>query len=349
MGKYTQLQEFERVRIYEGLKQGLKLSRIAALIARDKSTTSREIRRNSDSIGYLYPRDAHQKAKGRKAKHGSKINRNSQLAAYVREKLEKKWNPKAIAGRWSKEHPDKRISKDSIYNYIYAKEQKSEKLWELLPRKKRIRGLRPQRKKPGISMIKNRISIHQRPIRIEKRKEIGHYEADLMFHHGSMSKNILTILERKTRSVILIKNESKHSEPIIEKIKEKIGQLARSVTFDNGSEFFAHYELNKLNIPTFFCDPGSPWQKGSVENMNGYVRSFLPFGIPLLEITQEQLDHIANTINTIPRSFLKYQTPKEVLNTYKMKESRVKLAVPAMKAEVNKSFNMNSLNVALHV
>ena len=86
----------------------------------------------------------------------------------------------------------------------------------------------------------------------------------------------------------------------------------------------------------------------SVENMNGYVRSFLPFGITLLEITQEQLDHIANTINTIPRSFLKYQTPKEVLNTYKMKESRVKLAVPAMKAEVNKSFNMNSLNVALH-
>lgn len=338
---YTQLKELERVRIFDCRKQGISIRNIAEQIGRDKSTVSRELKRNSDHIGYLYPKDAQKKTDIRKARHGTKIDRNNELKRYVLEKLNQRWSPVIIAGRWTIENPEKRIGTEAIYQFIYHPKNKKLELWKLLLRKKRKRGvIRKQRSTGGIM---HRVSIHQRPAGIETRELFGHYEADLMFNKGSQSENILTLVERKSRMVTFVKHESKHSEPIIESIKQKIGSTALSCTFDNGKEFALHHTLG---MPTFFCDPGSPWQKGSVENMNGVGREFCPFTMDPNSITQEYLDLATDILNNRPRKILNFSTPYEVFvnESKKREKSRVKPAVPAVEV----SFNQNLSSVALH-
>jgi IS30 family transposase len=341
MEKYTQLKELERERIFNCLRQGLSQRQAAERIGRNKSTISRELKRNSDRVGYLYPRDAQKRTESRKARHGTKIHRNDQLRQYVLAKLNAHWSPVIIAGRWTLEHPKESISAEAIYQFIYHPKNKHMELWKSLPRKKRKRGIiRKQRSTGG---IEQRVSIHQRPKEIETREEFGHHEADLMFTKGSQSENILTIVERKTRMIILVKHESKHSQPIIDSIKSKIGAYALSCTFDNGKEFALHHDLG---LPTYFCDPASPWQKGSVENANGVARDYVPFAMDPQLITQDYLDYVADVLNNKPRKLLNFLTPSEMfMNENKKKESRVKPALPA--AEV--SFNLNLRGVALHI
>jgi IS30 family transposase len=330
MKQYTQLQELERVRIYEGLKQGWGPTKIAASIGRNKSSVSRELRRNSDRIGYLYPRDAHHQAQLRKAQHGSKIERNPAMKAYIMEKLQERWSPVIIAGRWSKENPAKSITAEAIYQWIYNPKNKAQALWKLLAKARVKRGMR-RRKQHPVGGIMHRVSIHKRPEEINTRKDIGHYEADLMFNQGSQAANVLTLVERKSRMVTLVKHESKHSKPIIESIEKKIGTTALSCTFDNGKEFALHHTLK---IPTFFCDPASPWQKGSVENMNGLARTYIPFSLEPKQITQEYLDSVCHTMNNKPRKSLNFLTPYEVFNNHgnPPPQSRVKPAAPDVEA-----------------
>lgn len=345
MKHYTQLSEFERVRIYEGKKKGWGPTQIAESIGRDKSSISRELKRNSDHIGYLYPRDAHKKTKDRKAVHGPKIERHSLIKNYVLERLKERWSPKAIAGRWKRDNPqNKTITAEAIYEWIYTPKNKDLALWKLLPKAKTRRGRSRKKYKTG-SKIMHRVSIHQRPKAINDRIEFGHYEGDLMFSQGSQAANILTLVERTSRMVTLVKHDTKHSAPIMSSIREKIGETARSCTFDNGSEFSQHYTLG---IPTFFCDPASPWQKGSVENMNGLARADIPFSMPPESVTQEYLDKVAHRLNNKPRESLDYQTPYEVFmkakKTQNIEESRVKSALPAVEAI---SYYQNSQTVAL--
>lgn len=341
MKKYTQLKELERVRIYEGLRQGLSLNEIALSIGRNKSTVSRELKRNSDHIGYLYPRDAQKQTNARKAKYGTKIDRNPELKKYVLERLKERWSPVIIAGRWKMEHPEFPICAETIYQFIYNAKNKPQELWKSLPRKKKKRGV--SRKQRSVGGIEQRVSIHSRPQEINSREEFGHYEADLMFTKGSQSQNILTMVERKSRMSFFIKQMSKQSLPTIDAIKQKIGSIALSCTFDNGKEFALHYILD---IPTFFCDPGKPWQKGSVENLNGVARDYVPFDTNPESVTQDYLDQVENTINNRPRKLLNFLTPREVYmrEMKKKEESRMKPALPA--AEV--IFNQNLSGVALH-
>ena len=338
---YTQLKETDRVKIYKGRVQGLSVDAIAQETGRHKSTIYRELQRNSDRIGYLYPRDAHEQTKNRKARHGSKIDRNPDLKVYVVEQVLLGRAPVVIAGRWNKNHPNKRICSESIYQFAYHSKNIDLELWKRFPKAKKKRGLMRKKRKPG-SPILHRISIHHRPIEIENREEFGHYEADLMFNKGSQSINTLTIIERKSRMVFLVKHNSKHSLPIIKSIEKKIGNAALSCTFDNGTEFFDHW---KMGIPTYFCDPGSPWQKGSVENMNGLLRKDLPFELDPKFITQEYLDSIAYRINNTPRKLLGYSTPMEVfLKNLKKKKNHFKLTSPILSVDYQKSFS-----VALHI
>ena len=340
MGQYTQLQELERVRIYEGLKQGWSLSMIAQGIGRDKSTVSREIRRNSDHIGYLYPRDAQKMTVDRKARHGSKIERNSNLREYVMKMLRLDWSPSLIAGCWNKEHPDQTICTEAIYQYIYKPKHKKLELWKLLNKRKKKRGL--IRKTRSKEKIQNRVSIHSRPEAINARQEFGHYEGDLFFNKGSMSANVLVAQERVSRRVVLIKQDSKQSTPTISALKKAIGSHAKSCTFDNGLEFAEHLVLAIL---TFFCDAYSPWQKGSVENVIKLVREHIPFDTNPDDVTQELLNNVADKLNNRPRKILGFLTPNEVFEMeLKKEESRVKPALPAAEA----SFNSNLESVALH-
>lgn len=324
MRKYTQLKPNERALIFEFTKTGWRNNQIANALGRDKSTISRERKRNGDSIGYLYPTEAQAATNQRKARHGPKVARCPKLEEYVIDKLRACWAPDSIAGRWSEERPDQSITTEAVYSFIYSEKARKLELWKLLPRKKHKRGM--MRKTNKKVKIQHRVSIDQRPQYIERRKESGHLEADLFFNAGSMSANVLNIVDRKSRVTFLIKNDAKFSEPIIDRVNRSIGSFAKSVTFDNGSEFALHYRLQEKGIQTYFCDPGSPWQKGSVENSNGALRRYLPFKAPANSITQDLLNKVADIINNIPRRSLKFLTPAEVFEQdYKMKYSSVAL------------------------
>ena len=349
MSCYKQLSLCERYKIFEGLSKRLSHEEIAKQLGRSTSTVSREVRRNSNCKGYYYyPQEAHKRSQNRKARHGFKVNRVSGLAEYTVEKLKDHWSPISIAGRWSKEHSRLKITHESIYAWIYSKREQALELPKMLPRAKKRRGFVAARKNK--SHIPNRVSIHERPKYINSRSECGHFEADLMFNSGSMSSNVLTVVERKSRFLLMKKNESKKTDIVIRGLETKLsGFNVRSVTYDNGSEFSQHSKLNeKHGTNSYFCDPGSPWQKGSVENMNKLLRRFIPFNLAYHEITQPMLDRIAGIMNNIPRKCLNFKTPHEVFYGARIspkKESRVRLAVPAIEAY---DYNQKTLGVALH-
>jgi len=324
MNKYTQLTEIERARIFEGQVNQKSIREIAAGLGRSPSTISRERRRNSDHIGYLYPRNAHENSLKRKARHGSKIMRIPGLLDYIKEKLDEFWAPIAIAGRWSKDNPGQAITAETVYHFIYSPAAKKLELWKKLPRQKVKRGLARITKKPAA--ILNKTSIHERPESINTRNEPGHFEGDLFFNRGSMSSNTLNLIERKSRFLFLAKNSSKDSVQMADAIRRLVQKYAQTITVDNGTEFAAHQGLAAEGIKIYFCDPHSPWQKGSVENANGYLRRFVPFRVSAEAITQDVLDRIANLVNNIPRKSLNFLTPKEVFFN---------------------DFNLNSLDVAL--
>jgi IS30 family transposase len=347
MEKYTQITLQERVKIFNGLCAGMSRGSIAANLGRDRSSIGREISRNSDRNGYLYPQRAQERTDKRKAKHGYMVNRIPGLKEYVVAKLYEYWSPIAIAGRWSLENPSQSITKESLYAWIYSKEGRMLGLPKLLPRGKPKRGyVRARKSKAPIPF---RVSIKKRPESINQRQELGHVEADLMFNRGSQSANVLTMVDRKSRFVGLVKNESKKSKIVIDGIidwSEKHG--VNSVTCDNGTEFSEHVQItDKLSIPVYFCAPGAPWQKGAVENMNKMLRRFLPFPLNAHEIAQEKLDWVADILNNTPRAILGFLTPLEVhQNVDKAqvkRKSRVKTARPAAEVIDNRKIS----NVAL--
>lgn len=316
MRKFTQLSYHERDLIYIGLCAQKTLTEIAKELQRDKSTISREIKRNSDSIGYLYPGKAHEAALARQNKKGSKIDTHKKLKSYTISRLKEKWSPNTIAGRWNLESSDIKISAETIYRWIYNQKPFYEDdilidLKRFLIRAHKKRGLK---RKPFKSNIKERISVHERPGNINERIEIGHYEGDLIFNRGSQSKNIFTLIERTTRKAILIKNENKRSDNVINGLInfiKRTGTIIKSITFDNGSEFAEHTELKTIGIEIYFCDPGSPWQKGSIEHFNGMTRRFLPFSMNAFSITKKQVAEVARKMNLMPRKILGFKTPLE--------------------------------------
>lgn len=337
MEKYTQLSQQERVAIFDGLKKLYSRGKIAVLLGRHQSTISREIRRNSDNRGYyFYPSEAQARTQKRKARHGFKVGRIEGLKDYVIQKLEESWSPIAIAGRWSLENPDHKITKESIYAWIYSPEGKALGIPKLLPRAKQKRGL--VRVHKNKSHIPDRVPLEARPDNANTRSELGHLEGDLVFHSGSQSSNILTVIDRKSRMVVLIKNDSKKTNVVMESVTQAAHELnAKTITFDNGTEFVGHKKLTEqCGIKTFFCRAGAPWEKGSVENMNKMIRRFLPFKLQAQTITQEKVNTVAEILNNTPRAILGFKTPREVHEGIalmsKVRGDRVKLAAPAMEA-----------------
>ena len=302
----------EHRKIYSGLCVQKTPRQIALSIDRHFTTIYREIARNSDAIGYLPPAEAFERQQKKKNKRCTKIDQNAVLQKYIYEMLIAKMGPKVIAATWNKQNNDVKISHESIYSWLYKPGR--EELCKLLPRAKRKRGLAQKRLKK--SNIPERVSIHDRPLGLADRQSDGHFEADLVFNKGSMSKNILTLIDRKSRLVTLIKNETKNSALVIGGILKHVARLAiKNITFDNGSEFTLHTKLrNQHAIGTFFCDPGSPWQKGSIEQFNGMLRRHIPFKVAPEAISQKMLDQIGFSINHTPREILGFLTPCEVFN-----------------------------------
>lgn len=321
MKKYSKLTEIDRYHIEEGVKKNLSNGAIARSISRDTSVVSREIRRNGGYLGY-YKEKAQKRATESKKKGYLKIEKHEILREYIITKLKVKWAPEVIAGRWKLDNPGERsISSESIYTWIHCDKTKDLKLYQYLPRMKKKRGKRRQKVE---AFKENKVSVHVRPQEINERKYVGDYEGDLVFQQGNGSQNLLTLIDRKTRFAQIIKCESKHAQVVNEGIQSILTNPLcpiKSLTFDNGSEFSRH---NELGLPVYFCDPHAPWQKGSIEHFNGIVRRHLDYRVPIETVTQDLLDSIAHSINSIPRKILGYLSPYEVLkNSYNQKSEGV--------------------------
>lgn len=319
MSVYRHLSYEERVQMSCLRQSESSITEIAEALGRSKSTISRELRRNEAPPGEYWPDTAHQKARDRRHRE-CRLDRNRELQAFVKTQLTcEGWTPEQISG-WLKTRQTQlpSVSHETIYSWLYQSPQKAEKLWKFLPRHQAKRGLRKSRG-TGQSRIPNRISISERPpVGGPKRTFFGHWEGDLMAFQKN-SQHILVLRERKSMLTLSCPLSSKRAEETakaIQNLLQDIPKAARkTLTFDNGTEF-AHHEVvaQALELPTFFCDPYSPWQKGGVENTNGRLRRDLPRTTRVKSQSSEDFQEIITNHNTTPRKKLQWLTPIEAFN-----------------------------------
>ena len=302
--RYVHLSRAERDEIFRLLKGGISRRDIAKTLGRSPATVSREIRRNQDYLGYL-PDTAERKAAGRRVKGTFKIDRYPELKSVLLEGLRQRWSPEQIAATC---YGKTTFCHETIYRYIYhAPWAIRMQLYQLLWREKPRRTKRRCRK--SRSKIQGRVSIHKRSRHVDNRNHYHHWEADLM-HFKKQKHNLITAIERKSRFLLIVNNpDGKTAAGVAQKLGSAIAPFKpKSITLDNGMEFAEHQSLPSK---TYFCDPYSSWQKGSVEHANGRIRKWLPksYRGP---ITQNMLDNIANILNNKPRKILGWKTPAQI-------------------------------------
>jgi len=318
MKQYTQLTENEREKLFILRQKGLTYRSIANELQRNHSSLVREYNRNIKSpiIGYL-PDTANILAKDRKAKHGLKIEKYPKLKEEIIQLMrEERYSPEMIAGRLKNNGIKERVSHETIYRFVYSKEGLETKLYQLLMRCRPKRNQHYGRRTRSNYGIPNRISIAERP-KLDK-KEFGNFEADLTFFSGSKSINLSTMVERKTGYIMANLNTTKHSERIALKLLNNLLKFPRSkrksITFDNGKEFVNHTIIRQIaKTPTYFCNPGSPWQKPYVETTHALLHRFIPKKTDPKKLTQEIVQHALNKLNNLPRKRFNFKTPAEML------------------------------------
>jgi IS30 family transposase len=310
----------ERERIMVGVAARESDAQIARALGRARSTVGREIRRSCRRRRDYRALRAEDRAdrEARRPKLG-KLARCPRLGEAVQAGLWAGWSPEQISRRLRLDHPDDmqmRISPETIYQSLFV-QARGELRRQL---KGDLRSGRTRRRQRGAPERRGRrvdmISISQRPAEVEDRAVPGHWEGDLLMGANNRSA-IATLVERHTRFVLLARLEHGHStERVIDAIIERIGtlpaHLARSLTWDQGSELAAHKRFSDATgMPVYFCDPHSPWQRGSNENTNGLLRQYLPKGADLAARSQIELDQIADLLNGRPRKTLDWITPAE--------------------------------------
>ena len=314
---YEQLSLDERCAIAGLRTDGHSIQQIATRVDRSASTISRELRRNSGvHVGYK-PGYADEQSWARRWR-GSRLARQPALRQFVLNRLAMGWSPEQVAGRLTRDKSSMRISHESIYRFIAAQIVRT-KCYEwrhYLPQKKSKRGWR-RRSQRRLELIKDRVSIDCRPAHVQNRRQGGHWEADLL-HPRKSGAAILVAQERNTRFIFLAKQPGKHAQPIVDRIKLWFAalppQLRRSLTQDNGPEFFEHHQLNPIGVKTYFCHPHSPWQKGGIENTNARLRRYIPLGTDPDSFSDADLQDLAHRFNDTPRKCLGFRTPAEVLS-----------------------------------
>jgi IS30 family transposase len=316
MREYNQLSLEERLKLAELRQSKTTISEIGVILGRSKSTISREFRRNQSSFGGYWPDTADRMAHNRRHR-GCRIDHDEPLKEFVRTQLMcHYWTPEQIAGHLKhKQTSLKSVSHETIYTWLYQKPQREEKLWKFLARHKAKRGLRKSHA-AGTSRIPNRVSIHDKP-KVGK-KVFGHWEGDLMSFLKN-SQHILVLREKKTMftlSLPLPSKTARDTAALVTSLMNKIPPNARkTLILDNGLEFAKHEQwLKELNLPSFFCDPYSPWQKGGVENTNGRLRRDLPRKTDVKSMKKEDFDEVIENYNSTPRKKLKWKTPIELFN-----------------------------------
>jgi transposase, IS30 family len=311
MNHYTHLTMEDRLQFYALIQMKYSFSEISRRMNKHRSTLYRELARNKIKDSYK-PAVAHKKALARKVRKSS-IQKNPTLREYVHRHLKISWSPEQISGRLTRKKSKYRICHETIYRYIYKHKPD---FHHYLPYKKPKR-IKPCARKPQTCRFGEKRLITQRPESIGARKHYAHWEGDTIEFKGNKKSSITTLVERKSRLLFLIKNETKVSDIVIGKIHEKFSsfseQICKSITFDQGGEFASFHLLESpLNCNVYYCHGHAPWEKGGNENMNGRLRWILPKNKNIDEISQEELDRIASRMNNTPRKCLDYRTPKEL-------------------------------------
>jgi IS30 family transposase len=310
----------EREEISRGLSMKQSLRVIARQLGRAPSTISREVRRNGGAAGYRAT--ASDQAAWNRALRPKicKLACHPALAHAVSAKLRRKWSPEQVAGWLKRAFPGeahKQVSHETIYRslYIQARGVLKKELLEHLRAKRTVRRSRhASLKRNGLGQIKDAVSISERPAAVEDRAVPGHWEGDLI--GGFKNSYIATLVERQSRYVMLVKVANKDTESVISGLIKSAQRLPRelykSLTWDRGKELADHPRLTlATEVDVYFCDPQSPWQRGSNENTNRLLRQYLPRGTDLSVHSQAKLSAIARQLNERPRKTLQYQTPAE--------------------------------------
>jgi IS30 family transposase len=314
---------FEREAISRGIVAGQSMRSIARLLDRPPSTVSREVRRND---GYNQYRaalaDEQAWARARRPKE-CKLAMNPWLRRAVVRKLRLNWSPEQIAGWLKTAHPREEInqvSHETIYRSLFVQARgvlKKELLQHLRLKRSNLRSKQISKKGDGHGQIKDMISISERPASVEDRAVPGHWEGDLIT--GSKNSYIATLVERHTRYVMLVKVADKGTDTVvsalIKQAKKLPAELYKSLTWDRGKELSDHRRFSlETDIDVYFCDPRSPWQRGSNENTNGLLRQYFPKGTDLSVYSQAHLNKVARQLNERPRKTLGFETPAERFN-----------------------------------
>jgi IS30 family transposase len=310
----------EREEISRGVVAGRSMRWIAVSLSRAPSSVSREIRRNGGRQDYRASQ-ADQAAWDKAQRPKScKLVSNRALARIVAQKLKMLWSPEQIAGWLKNAYPQDesyQVSQETIYRSLFIQARGALKK-ELSQHLRRTRVMRRSRqytqKRDDHGRISNTISISERPPSVEDRAVPGHWEGDLIF--GTNNSQIVTLVERQTRYVMMAKVSSKHTETVINALIKHAQQLPRelyaSLTWDRGKEMADHQRFTlATDIKVYFCDPQNPWQRGSNENTNGLLRQYFPKGTDLSLHTQSKLNAVARQLNERPRKTLNFETPAQ--------------------------------------
>ena len=326
-GRYLTLAEREEIAI--GLACEESIRSIARRLGRAPSTVSREVRRGSRR-GHHAGRDRYRAVL---AQHGAeerarrpkptKLVRCPRLAAAVQARLEQHWSPEEIAGRLRLDFPDDeqmRISHETIYRALYVQGRGGlrRELTSCLRTGRAVRKPRGRRAPGEHDKIPDKVMISQRPAEAEDRAVPGHWEGDLLV--GANNQSALgTLVERSTRFTLLLPLPHGYDavsvrDAIIPAITALPAHLRRSLSWDQGSEMARHAEITiAADLPIYFCDPASPWQRGTNENTNGLLRQYFPKGTDLRHHSPEHLDAVTAELNGRPRKTLGWHTPAEAL------------------------------------
>ncbi|EKS9797884.1 MULTISPECIES: IS30 family transposase [Burkholderia] len=310
----------EREEISRSVVAGDSIRAIAIRLARAPSTISRELKRNGGMQGYRANNADELAWERARRPQVCKLVRNRELAQVVASKLGLQWSPEQIAG-WLKHvyavNKDYQVSHETIYRSLYIQARGALKK-ELLEHLRRSRAMRRSRhhtmKTDDHGRICDTVPISERPATVDDRAIPGHWEGDLLF--GSANSQIATLVERQSGFVMLVKVGSKDTETVINALIRHAGKLPqelyKSLTWDRGKEMADHTRFTvATDIKVYFCDPQSPWQRGSNENTNGLLRQYFPKGLDLSAYSQAKLNAVARRLNERPRKTLDFDTPAE--------------------------------------
>ena len=312
----------ERETISRGLAAHDTVRTIAQALGRAPSTVSREITRNG-GLGAYRAVDAEAAAWGRARRpKACKLATVPRLRAVVAAKLAAQWSPAQIAGWLVSAYPDDatmQLSHETIYRSLFVQARgvlKRELTAHLRTRRRMRRSKRATTKGQTRGQIVDAVSIAERPASVEDRAVPGHWEGDLL--SGARNTHIATLVERTSRYVQLVRVSGKDTTTVVSALIRAVQRLPdglmASLTWDRGLEMAQHARFSiATDVAVYFCDPQSPWQRGTNENTNGLLRQYFPDGTDLSRITQRQLDAVARALNTRPRKTLQFRTPAAIL------------------------------------